>query len=122
MNEVVPNIFDDEEITEVRRRPAEVVALRKAIYLVVSDCPDAGIQEIDSSHYEGDIILEDETANEYFTFDLSKAAVFYTTLIPESGTTSESDEPKNQAAKDIVFVDGLSDGLGLSNAEQAFFQ
>lgn len=38
---------EDEEITQVRQRPAKVVSLRNKIYLVVTDCPEQTIQEFD---------------------------------------------------------------------------
>lgn len=50
MNESLYNAyesFEDEEITQVREKPAEVISLRDKIYLVVTNDPEQSIQEYD---------------------------------------------------------------------------
>ena len=85
MQEFIPNICDtsDEEITQVRRRPAEVTALRKQVYLVVSNRLNDGIREYIINPSDP-LVLENDEANEYFTHDLSKAIVRYVELTMES--------------------------------------
>lgn len=121
MQEFIPNICDvsDEEITQVRRRPAEVTALRKQVYLVVSDRLDDGIREIESPP-DKSITLESKQANEYFTYDLSSAAVRYAELVTASRETSPSGN--DSGADEIIFIDEPVNDLGLSPAEQDFFQ
>ena len=122
MQEFIPNICDvsDEEITQVRRRPAEVTALRKQVYLVVSDRPEDGIREFEidpSVPFE----LENDESNEYFTHDLSQAVVRYVGLTLESNEASKPTRSVSPFKDEIKFFDDLTDELGLSPAERNFF-
>lgn len=125
-----PQLFTNPERSSDRPETAEVVMLRKKIYIVTRGRLNDGIQELDGDqlssflHAEGQerskCALEDTKADRYLTYDFGKAAVRYAEL-----ATEESDTAATKAACDeIIFVEpeDFGDRLDLTSVERTFFR
>lgn len=134
--------FEDDEITQVREKPAEVVALRNRIYLVVTDQPEQSIQEFDidgqgrlldevsatpSNWSFEEIQLEDESDHKYFTYDFGKAVIRYMEVLEASRDSEEAPKEEPEEIKfddsnvDVSDIDQLARDLGLTDGEKNFF-